>query len=55
MRVTFAYPHTEDGTEYKPDQVADLDEVTAQRLLQDGKVRLAGDKPAKGKTEKTEG
>ncbi|MEU0675479.1 hypothetical protein ABZ330_21810 [Streptomyces sp. NPDC006172] len=44
MRVTFAYPRTTaDGTEYKPDESADLDDAEAKQLVKDGFARPADD------------
>ncbi|MFF5285186.1 hypothetical protein [Streptomyces sp. NPDC013171] len=52
MRVTFAYPRTTaDGTEYKPDQSADLDDVEARQLIKDGFARLDDKTRAHTKTE----
>lgn len=51
MRVTFAYPRTTaDGTEYKPDQSADLDDVEAKQLVKDGFARPADRTRAQSKT-----
>jgi hypothetical protein len=45
MRVTFAYPRTTaDGTEYQPDQTAELDDVEARQLIKDGFARPADSK-----------
>ncbi|MFD0078234.1 hypothetical protein ACFVIY_38035 [Streptomyces sp. NPDC127166] len=52
MRVTFAYPRiTADGTEYKPDQSADLDDAEARQLIKDGFARPAETTRAQTKTE----
>ncbi|MGW4028253.1 hypothetical protein ACWEFL_02855 [Streptomyces sp. NPDC004838] len=50
-RVTFAYPRTVDGTEYQPDETADLDDIEAKQLIKDGFARPA-DKTARA-TSKT--
>lgn len=41
MKVTFAYPRVIDGTEYAPDQTADIDDAVAKRELHDGFARRA--------------
>ncbi|MFJ7069202.1 hypothetical protein [Streptomyces sp. NPDC101115] len=52
MRVTFAYPRTTaDGTEYKPDDSADLDDAEARQLIKDGLARPADKTRAQTKTE----
>ena len=52
MRVTFAYPRTTaDGTDYKPDQTADLDDAEARQLVKDGFARAADKTRATTKTE----
>nr|pir hypothetical protein 7 - actinophage VWB [Streptomyces phage VWB] len=51
MRVTFAYPRTTaDGTEYEPDQSADLDDVEARQLVKDGFARPADKTRAQTRT-----
>jgi hypothetical protein len=55
-RVTFAYPRTTaDGTEYKPDQSADLDDVEAKQLIKDGFARPADKTRAQTKATATSG
>ncbi|MFI5808976.1 hypothetical protein [Streptomyces sp. NPDC051561] len=42
MKITFAYPRTtHDGTEYQPDQSADIDDAEAKQLVKDGFARPA--------------
>jgi hypothetical protein len=55
MRVTFAYPRTAaDGTEYKPDETADLDDAEARQLIKDGWARPAdGSKKTRAQTKTT--
>lgn len=41
MKITFAYPREIDGTEYAPDQTADIDDTVAKQELRDGFARPA--------------
>lgn len=46
-KITLAYPYTDgDGTTHEPDTTLELDDVTARRLVQDGKARPVEFDPA---------
>jgi hypothetical protein len=54
MRVTFAYPHTAaDGTNYKVDDTADLDDDVARQLVKDGHARPADSKTTRAQSKTT--